>query len=119
MVFLRANVFLTAQSRFFFLVCRKDALWFLYRSLKFVACPTSHSVDVSLVTVACCPPLAGVGVAASPVTFMTLPIRRTGRVGNHQMTRFVHSNLRDVPYKIIHHVNDVWGEVSKPACHSI
>ena len=37
---------------FLFLVCRKDALWFLYRSLKFVASPTNDSVEFSLVTVA-------------------------------------------------------------------
>ena len=37
---------------FLLLACRKDALWFLYRSLKFVASPTYESVVVSVVTVA-------------------------------------------------------------------
>ena len=37
---------------FFLLVCRKDALWFLQRSLKFVASPTYDSVEVSLDPVA-------------------------------------------------------------------
>jgi len=37
---------------FLLLVCRKDALWFLYRSLKFVASPTYDSVKASLVTIA-------------------------------------------------------------------
>ena len=40
---------------------------------------------------------------------MTFPTSRIGRVGKHQMTFIVRSNLRNALYKAIDYVDDVWG----------